>query len=46
MSQRPWYQDLFGDVYLRAWAPIASAERSTQQVEGITKLLNLPAGSF
>lgn len=45
MSQRPWYQDLFSDVYLRAWAPLFSPERTAQQVEGIIKLLNLPSGS-
>jgi len=45
MSQRPWYEELFGDVYLRAWIPLHSPERTAEQVEGIIKLLNLPFGS-
>jgi len=45
MSHRPWYEDLFADVYPRAWVPLFRPERTAQQVEGNITLLNLPAGS-
>lgn len=45
MSLRPWYQELFGEDYLRAWAPTLTAERSEAEVEGVVRLLQLPAGS-
>jgi len=45
MSGRPWYMDLFGEDYLRVWAPILPPERTALELEGIVKFLNLPAGS-
>jgi SAM-dependent methyltransferase len=45
MSETPWYQALFGQNYLRIYGPFLSAERTELEVEGIVKLLALPAGS-
>jgi SAM-dependent methyltransferase len=45
ISERPWYQELFGEEYLRAWAPTLTEERAAREVEGIVTLLDLPPGS-
>jgi SAM-dependent methyltransferase len=45
MSETPWYQAFFSEDYLRIYGPFLSAERTEQEVEGIVKLLALPAGS-
>lgn len=45
MSKLPWYVDLFGEDYLRVWAPVLPPERTAQELEGITKLLDLAPGS-
>lgn len=45
MSIPPWYVDLFGEDYLRVWAPVLPPERTAQELDGIVKLLNLPTGS-
>ncbi|MGH2372987.1 MAG: class I SAM-dependent methyltransferase, partial [bacterium] len=45
MGEPPWYVDLFGEDYLRVWAPVLPPERTAQELEGITKLLNLSPGS-
>jgi SAM-dependent methyltransferase len=45
MSVRPWYDELFGDDYLRAWAPTLPPERTAREVEQIEQLLSLPPGS-
>jgi SAM-dependent methyltransferase len=41
----PWYRPFFGDDYLRVYAPRLTPQRTAQEVEGIVKLLGLPAGS-
>lgn len=45
MSKRPWYAELFEDIYLRAWVPYFAPDRTAQQVEGIHSLLRLAPGS-
>src|ERR671934_1098132 len=45
MGETPWYQAIFGQDYLRIYGPFLSPERTEQEVEGIVKLLAVPAGS-
>jgi ubiquinone/menaquinone biosynthesis C-methylase UbiE len=45
MDERPWYQELFGDLYLRAWVPYVTSQRTLREVDGIVALLNLPSGA-
>jgi SAM-dependent methyltransferase len=45
MATAPWYQTFFGDEYLRIYDPLLTPERTAREVDGITALLNLPAGS-
>jgi SAM-dependent methyltransferase len=45
MSDRPWYEQLFEDIYLRAWVPYFAPERTALRVEGIDSLLRLSSGS-
>jgi SAM-dependent methyltransferase len=45
MPELPWYQELFGEDYLRVWAPVLPPERTAGEVEGILSLLDLPPGS-
>jgi SAM-dependent methyltransferase len=45
MGETPWYQAIFGQDYLRIYGPFLSPERTEQEIEGIVKLLALPAGS-
>lgn len=42
MSDRPWYEDLFGEVYLRAWASATTPEETAREIAGIVRLLGLP----
>ncbi len=44
MSDLVWYKELFGDTYLRAWAPYLTPERTARDVEDIVGLLALQAG--
>lgn len=41
----PWYQCLFGEDYLRVWAPSLLPERTAAEIEGVLQLLNLPPGA-
>lgn len=41
----PWYEELFGEEYLRICRPALTEERTTREVEGIVRLLDLPPGS-
>jgi len=45
MSDAPWYKTFFGKDYLRMYAPVLPAERTTKEVDGIVSLLALPTGS-
>lgn len=45
MSDTPWYQEFFGEDYLRMYAPTLSPERTAREVEGILRTLALPPGS-
>lgn len=45
MSSEPWYQELFGEDYLRVWEPSIPPERTEQELTGILDLLQLPPGS-
>jgi SAM-dependent methyltransferase len=45
MSEIPWYQEFFGEDYLRMYALTLAPERTAREVEGIVRLLDLPAGS-
>jgi SAM-dependent methyltransferase len=45
MGERPWYQEFFGEEYLRIYRPMLTAERTAREVEGIVTLLDLPQGS-
>lgn len=45
MDEQPWWQQLFGEDYLRAWGPVLPPERTEREVEGILRLLDLPSGS-
>lgn len=45
MSERPWYEELFGEIYLRAWAPYITPQRTLREVDGIVVLLNLASGA-
>jgi SAM-dependent methyltransferase len=42
MNDRPWYEELFGEVYLRAWASASTPDETAREVEGIIQLLGLP----
>src|SRR5579872_5782321 len=46
MGQTPWYEDFFGEDYLRIYTPRLTAERTTREVDGVVRLLALPAGSL
>src|SRR6266496_1113911 len=45
MSDAPWYKTFFGKDYLRMYAPVLPAERTTKEVDGIVSLLALSTGS-
>jgi SAM-dependent methyltransferase len=45
MSEVPWYQELFGEDYLRVWAPMMPPERTERELEGLIQLLGMPEGS-
>jgi hypothetical protein len=30
MNERPWYEDLFGEVYLRAWASASTPHETAR----------------
>jgi len=45
MSETPWYQEFFGEDYLRMYALTLWSERTAREVEGIVRLLGLPPGS-
>ena len=44
-SDTPWYEDFFGESYLRIYAPFLPDEKNVQEVEHIINLLNLAPGS-
>jgi len=45
MNDVSWYQQFFGEDYLRIYAPFLPPEKSAQEVEEIINLLNLPPAS-
>jgi SAM-dependent methyltransferase len=45
MSERPWYEELFGEDYLRMYALTLAPERTAREGEGIVRLLALPPES-
>ncbi|MBV8822024.1 MAG: methyltransferase domain-containing protein [Ktedonobacteraceae bacterium] len=45
MNDIAWYQEFFGEDYLRIYTPFLSEEKTLREVDGISKLLHLPAGS-
>jgi SAM-dependent methyltransferase len=45
MGETPWYQEFFGEDYLRMYALTLAPERTEREVEGIIRLLALPSGS-
>ncbi|MBV9690360.1 MAG: class I SAM-dependent methyltransferase [Ktedonobacteraceae bacterium] len=45
MNDTVWYQKFFGEDYLRIYTPFFSEEKTLREVDGISKLLNLPVGS-
>jgi SAM-dependent methyltransferase len=45
MQTAPWYESLFGEEYLRLWAPSLTQERTDAEMDGILRLLELPPGA-
>jgi SAM-dependent methyltransferase len=45
METCPWYKSLFGEEYLRLWAPSLTQERTDAEIEGILRLLELLPGA-
>jgi SAM-dependent methyltransferase len=45
MIETPWYASFFGEEYLRVFGGQMEEERTTAEVEGIVRLLDLPQGS-
>ena len=45
MQANPWYEDFFGDDYLRIYAPFLPAARTETEVEHIVTLLGLTHGN-
>lgn len=45
MSNAPWYKTFFNDDYMRIYAPFLTQEKTTQEVEDIQSILNLPPDS-
>src|SRR5256885_2833594 len=45
MNDVSWYQQFFGEDYLRIYAPFLPPEKSAQEVKEIIALLNLPSAS-
>jgi SAM-dependent methyltransferase len=45
MNNIAWYQEFFGEDYLRIYTPFLSEEKTLREVDGISKLLKLAAGS-
>jgi len=45
VTDEPWYRSLFGKDYLRIYGPRLTPERTTREVEGIVRLLDLPEGN-
>jgi SAM-dependent methyltransferase len=44
MSERPWYESLFGDEYFDIYGPLLTDERTVREVEGIVQLLGVEPG--
>jgi SAM-dependent methyltransferase len=43
--ERPWYQELFAEDYLRVWGKGLTPERLERELTNLTALLALPTGS-